>query len=55
MEDVEDKFKQKLYAKYAENKKNFIPKEVYYQIIEDMKSSKDTITKGRQQYYYLGR
>ena len=47
-------FRDKLYEKYSECQKYFIPKEVYYTTIEALKSASNVSTKkSRQQYYIL--
>ena len=50
----EMEFREKLYEKYLECQKYFIPKEVYYKTIEDLKTvAKVSTKKSRHQYYIL--
>ena len=35
---AEDKFKRELFDKYQKIKKNFIPKDDYYQLVEEVKA-----------------
>ena len=52
--NFEMEFRDKLYEKYSECQKYFIPKEVYYTTIEALKSASNVSTKkSRQQYYIL--
>lgn len=53
-ESFEDKFKTELYKKHEVIKKIFIPKEQYFQIIENVKAAAaQTTAKTRQEYYLL--
>ena len=53
---AEDKFKRELFDKYQKTKKTFIPKDEYYQLVDEVKAvSQQTNLKTRHEYYLLAK
>ena len=49
VDSLENRFKRDLYAKYEQTKKNFIPKDLYFEMIENIKTAEQS--KSRHLYY----
>ena len=55
-ESIELKFREELFSRYEKCRKYFIPKEEYFQMIEDIrKASERKSTKSRHEYYLLSK
>ena len=55
-ESIELKFREELYSRYEKCRKYLIPKEEYFQIIEDIRTTSERKnTKSRHQYYFLSK
>ncbi|XP_066964221.1 KRAB-A domain-containing protein 2-like [Macrobrachium rosenbergii] len=55
-ESIELKFREELYSRYEKCRKYLIPKEEYFQIIEDIRTTSERKnTKSRHQYYLLSK
>ena len=53
---AEERFKRELLEKFEKTKKNFLPKDEYFQLVEEVKvASQQTTIKTRHEYYLLGK
>ena len=52
--NIETEFQETLLKRYSTHEKHFIPKDIYYKTIDDLKTaSKTTATKSRHKYYIV--